>query len=281
MTFAFHAYGDSDLPWPLTSLGLSGISEPFFTGSAAPPLPVLAWCLLFAINGAAVGSFLGLVSLRYPRGQSLALGRSRCSNCGRTLGPLDLVPILSFAALGGRCRSCKAAIERRYPIIEASAAAIGAASALLFPGWQALAAATLGWWLLLLALLDLEHYWLPDRLTYPLILLGLAATALFTPALLLHHVIGAALGFLLLWSVATFYHALRGRHGLGGGDAKLFAGAGAWLGWYDLPLVLLGAAGTGLAAALVLHRKGPGFLTKRLPFGTFLAPAIWIVYLVR
>jgi leader peptidase (prepilin peptidase)/N-methyltransferase len=189
------------------------------------------------------------------------------------------VPILSFAALRGRCRTCKAAIERRYPIIEVSAAAIGGASALLFPGWQALAAAVLGWWLLLLAVLDFEHYWLPDRLTYPLILLGLGATAVFTPGLLLHHAAGAALGFLLLWSVAAGYRALRGRHGLGGGDAKLFAAGGAWLGWYDLPLVLLGAAGTGLAAALVLHRMGPDFLTKRLPFGTFLAPAIWILYI--
>jgi leader peptidase (prepilin peptidase)/N-methyltransferase len=229
--------------------------------------------------GAASGSFLALVSLRYPRGEAFAFGRSACSSCGRTLGPLDLVPILSFAALRGRCRTCKAAIERRYPVIEASAAAIGASSALLFPGWQALAAALLGWWLLLLAVLDLEHFWLPDRLTYPLILLGLGATALFTPALLLHHAAGAALGFLLLWTVATAYRALRGRHGLGGGDAKLFAAAGAWLGWYDLPLVLLGAAGTAFVAALIVHRIGPGFLTKRLPFGTFLAPATWIVYI--
>ena len=247
--------------------------------AAAPPLPVFAWCLLFAICGAVVGSFLGLVSLRFPRGEAVAAGRSACSGCGRTLGPIDLVPILSFAVLRGRCRTCKASIERRYPVIEASAAVIGAASALLFPGWQALAAALLGWWLLLLALLDFEHYWLPDRLTYPLILTGLAATALFTPAMLLHHAAGAAIAFLLLWSLATGYRVLRGRHGLGGGDAKLFAAAGAWLGWYDLPLVLLGASATGLVAALVLHRKGPGFLTKRLPFGAFLAPAIWLVYL--
>jgi leader peptidase (prepilin peptidase)/N-methyltransferase len=258
------------LLWPLSGFGLSG---------AASPLPAFAWYLLFAIAGASVGSFVALVSLRYPRGEAVALARSACSSCGRTLGPLDLVPILSFAALRGRCRTCKAPIERRYPIIEVSAAAIGAASALLFPGWQALAAALLGWWLLLLAVLDFDHYWLPDRLTYPLILFGLGATALLTPALLLHHAAGAALGFVLLWSVATGYRALRGRHGLGGGDAKLFAAAGAWLGWYDLPLVLLVAAGTGLVAALILHRAEPGFLTKRLPFGTFLAPAIWIVYI--
>lgn len=268
---------------PLSSFGLSGgdhgFGEPFFPVTAAPPLPVFVWCLLFAIAGAVTGSFLALVSLRYPRGKAFALGRSGCSTCGRTLVPIDLVPILSFAVLRGRCRTCRAAIERRYPVIEVSAAAIGAVCALLFPGWQALAAALLGWWLLLLAVLDFEHYWLPDRLTYPLILLGLGATAAFTPALLLHHAVGAALGFLLLWSVAAAYRALRGRHGLGGGDAKLFAAAGAWLGWYDLPLVLLGAAGTGLAAALVLHRKGPGFLTRQLPFGTFLAPTIWIVYL--
>jgi leader peptidase (prepilin peptidase)/N-methyltransferase len=257
------------LLWPLSGLGLV---------AAAPPLPALVRCLLLAAVGAASGSFLALVSLRYPRGEAFALGRSACSTCGRTLGPLDLVPILSFALLRGRCRTCKAPIERRYPVVEAMAAVIGAASALFIPGWQALAAALLGWWLLLLAMLDLEHYWLPNRLTYPLILFGLCATALFTPALLLHHLTGAAVGFLLLWGVAALYRALRGRHGLGGGDAKLFAAAGAWLGWYDLPLVLLGAAGTALAASLVLHSRKPDFLAKRLPFGTFLAPAIWIVY---
>ena len=244
-------------------------------------LPTIYWAFSLSLAGAAVGSFVGLASLRLPAGEGIVLGRSRCSACGRALEPADLVPLLSFAALRGRCRTCGAAIDKRYPLIEAASVLIGLASAVLHPGWQGLAAALLGWWLLLLALLDYEHYWLPNKLTYPLIAAGLAVTAWLAPSLLLHHIIGAAAGLALLWAVAAAYGRLRGRVGLGGGDAKLFAAAGAWLGWYDLPLVLLGASLAGLAAALSVHGRKASFLTRRLPFGTFLAPAIWLVYLAR
>ena len=261
----------------LAAAGYQGFGAAFFARGGAPTLYIV---ILLGIAGAAVGSFLGLVSLRLPKGEGVALGRSRCSGCGRTLGPLVLVPVLSFVVLRGHCRTCGAGIERRYPIIEAAAALVGLVSALVVPGWAAVAAALLGWWLLLLAVLDAEHYWLPDRLTWPLVGLGLLATALLAPSLLTHHVIGAVVGFALLWGVAAAYRRLRGRHGLGGGDAKLFAAAGAWVGWDDLPLVLLGAAGAGLVAALILYAREKDFLTKRLPFGAFLAPAIWLVYLV-
>ena len=269
----------------LFSLGLAAAAYPgfgtaFFPRGAVPPLQILVWASLFAVAGAAVGSFLGLVSLRMPKGEGVALGRSHCSGCGRTLSAVDLIPLLSFAVLRGRCRTCGVRIERRYPAIEAAAALVGLASALALPGWEAVAGAVLGWWLLLLAVLDVEHYWLPDRLTWPLAALGLIATAIFAPSLLIRHAIGAAVGFALLWGVAAAYRRVRGRHGLGGGDAKLFAAAGAWVGWADLPLVLLAAAGTALVAALVLHSRDKEFLTKRLPFGAFLAPAIWGVYLV-
>ncbi|MDP9413074.1 MAG: A24 family peptidase [Pseudomonadota bacterium] len=237
--------------------------------------------LLLAIAGAVVGSFIGLTSLRLPKREQIVLGRSRCSSCAKPLGPVDLVPLLSFLALRGRCRRCGATIEKRYPLIEAASALIGFASGLAYSDSQALAASVLGWWLLLLGLLDFEHYWLPNRLTYPLILLGLAATAWLQPMLLLHNIIGAGAGFALLSGMAAGYRKLRRRHGLGGGDAKLFAAAGAWLGWYTLPFVLLGSAVAALAVALAMPRRGGAFLVQRLPFGAFLAPAIWILYLVR
>ena len=248
---------------------------------AAAPYEILFWIAIFALVGAVLGSFLGLVSIRYPKGQAIALGRSACSTCGRTLHPLDLLPIISFLLLRGRCRTCKAGIERRYIVFEVAAAVIGIASAMAFPHGQALAAAVLGWWLLLLAALDLEHYWLPNRLTYPLILSGLVAAGIFEPSRILHHLAGAAIGFLLLSLVRIVYRRLRGREGLGGGDAKLFAAAGAWVGWQDLPLVLLAAAASALAGAILLHRHKEEFLAKPLPFGLFLAPAIWLVYLLR
>ncbi len=240
----------------------------------------LTAALLLALAGAAVGSFIGLVSLRLPKGEAIALGRSRCSRCARPLGPADLVPLLSFVGSRGRCRSCGGAIQRRYPLLEAACLTIGLVSALVLPLDRALLAALLAWWLLLLALLDVEHYWLPDRLTYPLIAIGLAAVSWLEPQRLPHHLIGAGAGFLLLQGIAAAYGKLRGRIGLGGGDAKLFAAAGAWLGWEQLPLVLLGASGTALVAALILHHQSADFLAQRLPFGAFLAPAIWILYLL-
>lgn len=237
--------------------------------------------LLLGIAGAVVGSFVGLASLRLPKGEQIALGRSRCSSCSKALGPMDLVPLLSFLALRGRCRRCGAAIEKRYPLIEAASALIGFTSGLVFPDSQAVAASLLGWWLLLLGLLDFEHYWLPNRLTYPLIISGLLATAWFEPPLLLHSIIGAGAGFAAFALIASGYRKLRGRHGLGGGDVKLFAAAGAWLGWYALPFVLLGAAVAALAVALITPRKDGAFLLQRVPFGAFLAPVIWILYLVH
>ena len=238
-----------------------------------------AWPLLLALAGAVIGSFIGLVSVRLPAGGRVALDRSRCSGCSRTLGPADLVPLVSYLVLRGRCRTCHSPIGRRYPLLEAASAMIGAVAGFLFPNGEAIAAAVLGWWLLLLGVLDVEHFWLPDRLTLPLIAAGLfVAFALGSP-LLTDSLIGAAAGFLIFAGIAAAYRAYRGREGLGGGDAKLFAAAGAWLGWQQLPTVLLAAACGGLFAALLLFSRKADFMVQRLPFGAFLAPAIWLVYL--
>jgi leader peptidase (prepilin peptidase)/N-methyltransferase len=164
--------------------------------------------------------------------------------------------------------------------MELASLAIGLVSAVVYPDHQAIAAAVLGWALLLLAVLDIEHYWLPDRITYPLIAAGLGAAAYFGLPAFADSAAGAAIGFLAFAAIAIVYRRLRGREGLGGGDWKLFAAAGAWLGWYNLPEVLLAAALSGLAAALLLHSKKGDLLTQRLPFGAFLAPAIWLVYLI-
>lgn len=239
----------------------------------------LGWAALLAATGAVIGSFVGLVTLRLPAGGEVVSGRSRCSACSRTLGVRDLVPLLSFALLRGRCRTCSAPIERRYPLIEAGSVLIGAVSALALPDEQGLAAALLGWALLLLAVLDLEHFWLPDRLTYPLIAAGAVAAASFERPLFLDAILGGFAGFLSFQIIARLYRRIRGRHGMGGGDAKLFAAAGTWLGWYNLPAVLLGASSLALIAALIMHRGKSGFSSLRMPFGAFLAPAIWLLYI--
>lgn len=243
--------------------------------------------------GLIVGSFLGLISLRLPRGEDIVFGRSRCGGCGRTLKPWRMIPVLSWALSRGRCADCAAIIPLRYPLIELAAAAIGVWAALRFPdpAW-ALAGAMLGWQLLLIAVIDAEHFWLPDSLTLPLFLSGLFAAVALDPANvqsglkwslvgpLTPPLIGAAAGFGGLWLLAFLYRRLRGRDGLGGGDPFLLGAIGAWVGWTGLPSVLLWASITGLSlvAAKALLRR-PVAATDRLPFGVFLAVGAWMTWL--
>ncbi len=166
--------------------------------------------------------------------------------------------------------------------MELGAAAIGAISCGLFVDAPLLAAsaALLGWTLLLLAALDLTAFWLPDRLTLPLGLGGLGAAALGLGPGLVTALAGAAAGYLALAGVALAYRWLRGREGLGGGDPKLFAAIGAWLGWEWLPLVLLGACALGLGAVAVLRLAGRRIdVAKHLPLGAMLAAAAWPLWL--
>lgn len=230
--------------------------------------------------GAVAGSFLATLVIRWPEGRTVG-GRSACDGCGSSLRPAELVPLLSYLVLKGRCRRCGTAIDRRHFAIELAAALIGAASFVAHPGFAAIATAFLGWWLLTLAVLDVEHHWLPDRLTLPLIPAGMAAALLPLGPPPMDRLIGAAAGFGVLALIALAYRRLRGRQGLGGGDPKLLAGIGAWLGWQQLPLVLLGAGLLGLGAiALIRAHGGTVGATDKFPLGTLMAAAAWPIWLV-
>ena len=234
-----------------------------------------------ALLGAVAGSFLAAVLIRWPAGESVASGRSRCDRCGASLGVRDLVPILSFLALRGRCRHCGDPIDSRHVAIELAAAAIGLVAFVLFPLPLAAATALLGWWLLLLAALDLEHHWLPDALTWPLAAAGLLLAGLGIGPDLADRAIGLAAGAASLWLLAWLYMRLRGREGLGGGDPKLFGAIGAWLGWQQLPFVLLGAGLAGLLSLLLIRLRGERVhAAMRLPFGTLMALAAWPLWLL-
>ena len=244
-------------------------------------LPTIAWSVIPVALGPFVGSFIGLMTLRLPAERPWAASRSACDGCGRKLTPIDLVPILSFAALRGRCRTCDAAIPKRYLLLELACLAIGAWSIIAFPGPLSLATAVFGWWLLLLAVIDGEHFWLPDMLTLPLGLVGAGVSILVMGEPWITPLLGAAVGFLSLWLVAFLYRLLRGREGLGGGDPRLLGAIGAWTGWTGLPSVVLwaGVAGLSVAAAqLILRRKVA--LDDRLPFGVFLAIGAWLTWLL-
>ncbi|MFE9082765.1 prepilin peptidase [Brevundimonas sp. NPDC003935] len=239
--------------------------------------------------GLIVGSFLGLVSLRLPRGEDVVFGRSRCGGCGRTLKPWRMIPLLSWALSRGRCSDCGSKIPLRYPLIELGSGLIGVWAGLSSGDFtMALMTGVLGWNLLIIALVDAEHFWLPDQLTLPLFVSGLIAAVLLYPSglnaafpsALISPLIGAVAGFGGLWLLARLYRVVRGREGLGGGDPFLLGASGAWVGWTGLPSVLLWASAAGLSvvlAMLIVRRRVSA--TDRLPFGVFLSIGVWLTWL--
>jgi len=227
-----------------------------------------------------VGSFLAVVALRWPRADSLVFGRSRCDACGRGLGPIELVPLLSYAVQSGRCRHCGAAIDPLHPVMEAGALAVAIWAAFVTTGWVLAASCLLGWTLLTLAVIDERSGQLPDALTLPLAVAGIAVAWLVDPVVIGVHIVGAVAGFAGFWILSELYRRLRGRDGLGLGDAKLLAASGAWLAWPALPSVILIAAALGLCIALAQRlRHEPVDAATRIAFGPALAAATWIVWL--
>lgn len=238
-----------------------------------------AWPLLLGVLGAVFGSFIATVAVRWPR-PALA-GRSACDGCGRTLSAAELVPLASWLAVRGRCRTCGAPIAPLHPAIEALGLAIGVAAGLAAPGWQGVAGAGFGWLLLASGAVDFVAFRLPNALTLALASGGLATGAAGMAPPLADRAIGGVAGFATLWLVAAVYRRVRGRHGLGGGDAKLFGAIGLWLGWRALPPTLLIACVLGLAVVVVWRLRGGAVsATDRLPLGTLLAVAAFALWIV-
>jgi len=236
-------------------------------------LPFGTGILLAGLIGLLLGSFIATLVLRWPAGRSL-FGRSQCDGCGRPLGARDLVPILSALLSRGRCRTCGAAIDPFHGRVELASALIGAGALTLLPGTAGWLWALFGWLLLPLALLDARHFWLPDRLTLILAIAGLLFAGPMLDTMLIDRWIGAVAGGAVLALLAWLYARARGKEGMGGGDPKLVAATGAWLGWQALPLMLLLASLGGIVWALTLQRKGDRPLgERRVPFGSFLCGA--------
>ena len=229
-----------------------------------------------------MGSFLGVLVRRLPDGRPVALGRSACESCGHVLGARDLVPFASYLWLRGRCRFCAAPIAPAHFAIEAASLAIAIVAALVDgpDETRVWAGCALGWTLLALAWIDWTHMRLPDALTLPLVPVGLAATWVLDPDAIADHAAAAALGYLAFRLIAAAYRWRRKREGLGQGDAKLLAAAGAWVGLSGLPDVMLGGAIIGLAVAGARWLRGERVgADTALPFGPCLAAATWLVWL--
>jgi leader peptidase (prepilin peptidase)/N-methyltransferase len=234
------------------------------------------WPLLAA---PAIGSFLGVLVLRLPRGEAIAWTRSACRHCRQRLGVRDLIPILSWATQKGRCRHCGAALGFFYPGIELLAVAVVLWAAVALPRDLIWPGCLLGWWLIALGAVDAREMILPDVLTLPLIVAGLVVTGLIAPDQLSHHVAGAVAGFAVIALVGFAYRRVRGRDGIGLGDAKLAAAAGAWVAWTGLPGVILIAALSGITFTLLAARvTSDRVLTAKLPFGPHIALGTWVIW---
>jgi len=227
--------------------------------------------------GLIIGSWLGVLIRRFGRVRDSLWGRSACETCGVALGPADLVPVFSFLHARGSCRHCGAAIARFHLWVELAGLAV-AITALAAEGLRpmAWADAGLGWALLAAGWIDAEHFVLPDAITLPLLLAGLAVTWWLGPGSIYDHAAAAALGYAGFRGLNAAYRALRGRDGLGAGDAKLLAAAGAWLGTAQLPTEILAAGLLALTAATLRRRTGETLTpTTRIAFGPALAVALY------
>lgn len=267
-------------------------------------LPAPALLAAVVVTGLLVGSFLNVVIYRLPlqlqRGWqrdardflgleeppetdthfNLVVPASRCPSCQTPIRPWQNIPVISYLLLRGRCGHCQARISPQYPVVEMASAVLSAVIVLNF-GLSTASALLLifTWSLLALTVIDFNTRLLPDAITLPLLWLGLLANtqAMFVP--LGDAVIGAAAGYLLLWSVYWLFRILTGKEGMGHGDFKLLAALGAWLGWQMLPLIIILAslvgAVVGLIGILLLGRDRQ----LAIAFGPYLAAAGWIALL--
>ena len=271
--------------------------------------PVLYLSLIF-IFGLLVGSFLNVVIYRLPlilkrqwkadcvsflaqenepapdtttsieQPFNLIVPRSRCPHCGHLIAALENIPILSFLFLGGRCRECKTPISIRYPLVEFLSAALAVIVAWKFGfSFQSAMAILLTWSLICLSFIDYDHQYLPDNITLPFLWLGLFLNLNNLYVNLTSAVLGAIIGYLLLWSVYQVFRLVTGKEGMGYGDFKLLAMLGAWLGWQALPAIILISTlvGSVIGVSLILFKQHDR--NHPIPFGPYLAIAGWIVLL--
>ena len=271
--------------------------------------PVL-YLSLVAVLGLLVGSFLNVVIYRLPamlkrqwkadcvsflaqekehapdsttsieQPFNLVVPRSRCPHCGHMITALENVPVLSYLFLRGRCRECKTPISIRYPLIELMSATLVVLVAWKFGfSLQTAMAMLLSWALICLSFIDYDHQYLPDNITLPFLWLGLFLNLNGLYVDLASAVLGAIIGYLVLWLVYQVFKKITGKEGMGYGDFKLLAMLGAWLGWQALPAIILISTlvGSIIGISLILFRQHDR--SHPIPFGPYLAIAGWIVLL--
>jgi leader peptidase (prepilin peptidase)/N-methyltransferase len=211
---------------------------------------------------------------------NLSTPRSRCPHCQHAITALENIPVISYLFLGGKCRSCRAGISARYPLIEALTAVLSATVAWHFGfTWACLGALLLTWSLIALTFIDLDHQLLPDKITLPLVWLGLFFNLFGVFTDLSSSVVGAIAGYLSLWSIYHLFRLITGKEGMGYGDFKLLAALGAWMGWQSLPMIVLLSSLVGAVVGITLILLRNHQRDVPIPFGPYLAAAGWIAFL--
>ncbi|OEF24966.1 prepilin peptidase [Vibrio rumoiensis] len=203
--------------------------------------------------------------------------RSRCPKCNTQIRAIDNIPVISWLILKGKCHKCANPISARYPAIELLTSALCVVIGLYFPAdWYGVALLFFTFTLVSATFIDLDTMLLPDQLTLPLMWAGLALSLLnISPVSLQDAVIGAIAGYLCLWTIFWAFKLLTSKEGMGYGDFKLLAALGAWLGWQQLPLLILMSSLVGLAFGLIQLRLQKKGIDKAFPFGPYLAIAGW------
>lgn len=259
----------------------------------------LAWLTISLLLGLLVGSFLNVVIYRLPvmmqrewENQcaelsnqpaspqtvfNLSTPRSRCPHCQHAITAVENIPIISYLFLGGKCRGCGAVISARYPVVEAITGILSLLVAWHFGfSWACLGALLLTWSLIALTFIDLDHQLLPDKITLPLVWLGILFNLFGQFTDLTSSVIGAIAGYLVLWSIYHLFRLITGKEGMGYGDFKLLAALGAWMGWQSLPMIVLLSSLVGAVVGISLVLIKNHQRDTPIPFGPYLAAAGWI-----
>lgn len=211
---------------------------------------------------------------------NLAVPRSRCPACQQEISAWQNIPVISYLILRGRCAGCKNPISVRYPVVEFVTMLLSLIVAWqLGPTPQAALGIVVTWFLVSMSMIDIDHQLLPDTMTLPLMWIGLLAALFPIFADLPSAVVGAAMGYLVLWSVYQLFRIITGKEGMGFGDFKLLAALGALLGWQSLPIIILLSSLVGAVVGLILIAITGRDKNIPIPFGPYLAAAGWIAML--
>ena len=229
-------------------------------------------CLFSVLFGLCLGSFANVCIYRIPLDKSIVHPASSCPHCGVRIRFFDNIPVFSYLLLMGRCRQCRASISMRYPLVEILMAFLSLALFIRF-GFQLqyLQFMVFAGTLVILSFIDFDHKILPDVLTLPGIAVGWLVSFLPGGISWTDSLIGLAAGGGSLYLVATVYERITGREGLGGGDIKLLAMIGAWMGWQSLPLIVLMSSLSGAVIGSVFILSGGKGARTQIPFGPFLS----------